>query len=171
VTRTESEAAVDLADERWTSLQGGYRRPYDARSALRRFAAGDRSVWDELWEELHHQGDVGEASYAAVSEIVRVYALQSRPDWNVYALAATIEEARHGGANPPLPTWLAADYHRAWKDLEAKALSDLPAASDDELVSSILAVLALSKGKRTLARMALVTEDEREEMLKEAGWG
>jgi hypothetical protein len=23
-------------------------------------------AWDELWNELHHQRDVGEASYAAV---------------------------------------------------------------------------------------------------------
>jgi hypothetical protein len=39
----------------------------------------------------------------------------------------------------------------------------------DELVSSIIAVLALAKGKRTLARMALLTDDEREELLGEAG--
>jgi hypothetical protein len=162
---------VDLADERWANLQGAYRRPYDVRPALQRFAAGDSSVWDELWEELHHQGDIGEASYAAVSEIVRAYSEQSRPDWNVYALAVTVEQARHHGANPTLPAWMAADYRRAWKSLETRALTDLPAATDDELVSSILAVLALTKGKLTLARMAMLTEDEREEMLGEAGWG
>lgn len=162
---------MDFADERWAGLQGGYRRPYDVRPALHRFAAGDSAVWDELWEELHHQGDIGEASYAAVPEIVRAYAARSEPDWNVYALAATIEEARHAGNNPALPAWLADDYIRAWKDLETRALADLPAANDDELVSSILAVLALAKGKRTLARMAMLTEDEREEMLGETGWG
>jgi hypothetical protein len=32
-------------------------------------------------------------------------------------------------------------------------------------------VLALSKGRRTLSRMAMLTEDERLEMLGEAGWG
>jgi hypothetical protein len=162
---------MDLADEHWAVLQGGYRRPYDVRPALQRFAAGDMAVWEEFWQELHHQGDVGEASYAAIIEIVRAYATHVRPDWNVFALAATVEEARHGAGNPALPAWLADDYESAWRQLEVRALADFPAVSNDESVSSILAVLALAKGKRTLARMALLTEDEREEMLGEAGWG
>jgi hypothetical protein len=162
---------MDLADERWVGLQGGYGRPYDVRPALRRFAAGDPAVWGELWEELHHQGDIGEASYAAIPALVEAYSAQSRPDWNLYALAATIEGARHCGDNPALPVWLADDYNRAWKNLETRALAELPAANDEELVSSILAVLALAKGNVTLARMAMLTEDEREEMLGEAGWG
>lgn len=103
---------------------------------------------------------------------MRIYAEQARqPDWNVYALAATIEEARHRNHNPAIPTWLAATYERGWAELEARALVELPQASDDDLVSSILAVLALGKGKRTLARMALLTEEERNEMLNTAGWG
>lgn len=162
---------MDLTDERWARLQGGYRRPYDARRAIQRFASGDTSVWDELWQELHHQGDIGEASYAAIPELVRIYTERGRADWNIYALAATIEEARHSPGNPTLPAWLAEDYRSAWRELEARALTELPAATEDELVSSILAVLALAKGKLTLARMAMLTEDEREEMLDEAGWG
>lgn len=129
-------------------------------------------MWEEIWEELHHQGDVGEASYAAIPAIAQIYAEQGQQlDWNVYALAATVEEARHGNDNPVMPTWLAAQYERGWAKLEACALAQLPLASDDELVSSILAVLALAKGKRTLARIALLTEDERKEMLDTAGWG
>lgn len=162
---------MDLSDERWASLHGCYRHPYDVRPALGRLAAGDASVWDELWEELHHQGDVGEASYAAVPEIARIYAGQGRSDWNVYALAAAVEEARHRTSNPAMPAWLEEGYTLGWGQLEARALVDFPAASNDELVSSILAVLALAKGKRTFARMALLTEDERQEMLGEAGWG
>ncbi|CAN5137802.1 hypothetical protein BH10PSE4_BH10PSE4_05660 [soil metagenome] len=162
---------MDLTDERWAVLLGGYRQPYDVRPALLRFEAGDVAVWNDLWQELHHQGDVGEASYAAIPEIVRAYAAQSRPDWNVFALAATIEEARHSAGNPTLPAWLADDYESAWRQLEVRALADFPTAASDELVSGILAVLAIAKGKRTLARMALLTEDEREEMLGEVGWG
>jgi hypothetical protein len=163
---------IDLSDERWGELQSAFRRPYDVRPALRRLVSEDTAVWYEFWEELHHQGDVGEASYAAIPAIVRIYAEQARqPDWNVYALAATIEEARHSNDNPAIPAWLAATYERGWAELEALALAELPQASDDDLVSSILAVLALGKGKRTLARMALLTEDERNEMLNTAGWG
>jgi hypothetical protein len=128
-------------------------------------------VWQELWQELHHQGDVGEASYAALAPLVRMYTGRGQPDWNIYALAVTIELARNAGANPPVPSWLAEDYWGAWKKLEAQALAELPAANDDDLVVSILATLALAKGKRTLAQMAVLTEDEREEMLNEFGWG
>ncbi|PTS87011.1 MULTISPECIES: hypothetical protein [unclassified Caulobacter] len=163
---------IDLSDARWGELQSAFRRQYDARPALKRLASGDIAVWDEFWEELHHQGDVGEASYAAIPAIVRIYAEQSQqPDWNVYALAATIEEARHSNDNPAIPAWLAENYELGWAELEGRALAELQLASDDELVSSIIAVLALAKGKRTLARMALLTEDERKEMLDTAGWG
>lgn len=162
---------IDLSDERWSELQSALRRSYDVRPALLRLASGDGAVWEEFWEELHHQGDVGKASYAAIPAIVRIYTEQGQPDWNVYALAATIEEARYGGDNPVMPAWLAADYERGWAELEARALAELPSASADDLVSSILAVLALTKGKRTLARMALLTEEERKEMLDTAGWG
>jgi hypothetical protein len=160
---------MNLSDERWSQLEGGYRQPYDARPALRRLEAGDASAWNVLWEELHHQGDVGEASYAAVPELVRIYAARTRSDWNTYALASTIEAARLAGGNPPLPDWLAHSYKLAWTRLEAEAIADLPSARDDELVNGILAVLALAKGKATLARMAMLTEDERQEMLDGAG--
>jgi hypothetical protein len=163
--------SMELADERWAELHGGYGRPYDVRPALRRLARGDDTVWEEFWQELHHQGSVGEASYAAIPEIVSGYAGRDRPDWNVFALAATVEDARHDAGNSALPAWLAADYETAWKQLEVYALADFPAASSDELIRSILAVLALAKGKRRLARTALLPDDELEEMLSEAGHG
>src|SRR6185369_13444933 len=40
--------------------------------------------WDELWNELHHQGNVGEASYAAVTPVQILYGER------------TPEERRHG---------------------------------------------------------------------------
>jgi hypothetical protein len=39
-------------------------------------------AWDELWEELHHQGDVGEASYASVAHLVRIHRTGVVVDWN-----------------------------------------------------------------------------------------
>jgi hypothetical protein len=54
-----------LTDTIWRELQGGYRIPYDASKTLVRMERGE-SVWEELWNELHHQGDVGVASYAAI---------------------------------------------------------------------------------------------------------
>jgi hypothetical protein len=74
---------LPLNDERWRSLDGGYRIPYDASVALRALEhAGDlQPVWDELWNELHHQGDVGIASYAAVPPLVRIAGARNLADW------------------------------------------------------------------------------------------
>jgi hypothetical protein len=161
---------MDLADPRWNGLKGGYGIPFDSRPALRRLADGDAAVgWDELWLELYHQGDVGEASYAVLPELIRIHHGRATPNWNLYAFAAAVEEARRCGNNPDVPEWLRADYDAAWGDLEASALADFSAAAEKELVQSLIAVLALAKGWLSLARLALLTEDEREQILSERG--
>jgi len=140
---------MDFSDKRWVGLKGGYGRPYDPRGALRRLEAETAvaEAWSELWNELHHQGDVGEASYAAV-----------------------IEEARSNKRNPPLPAWLADDYATAWVKLFDSGLASLRGATDETLVNAIMAVLALHKRQPMLARMAILSEEERRAMLDEVGW-
>jgi hypothetical protein len=65
--------------------------PFDPRPILQVLETGDDSAaWDQLWEELHHQGDVGEASYAAVPHLIRIQAQRSDVNWNLYALISTI---------------------------------------------------------------------------------
>jgi hypothetical protein len=164
---------MQFDDPRWVTLRGGYRLPYDPRDALRSLERGTdvEAAWAELWNELHHQGDVGEASYAAIPHLVRIHARRAQPDWNIYAIAAVIDEARQCGSNPDLPLWLRQEYEAAWGDLVELGLRDLRHAQDDVLVRAALAAIALAKRQRTLARMALLTEDERMEMLDLAGWG
>jgi hypothetical protein len=163
---------MELDDDlRWSGLTGGYRTTYDPRKAIRKIADGDGSAWEELWEELHHQGDVGEASYAALIALVRVHRERAVSDWNTYALAVVIEVARHNPGNPPVPAWLAPEYEVAWRNLELMALNELPRATSDELIHSLIAALAAAKGRLILARMAMLTEDERQLMLDTAGWG
>ena len=58
----------------------------------------------------------------------------------------------------------------AWRELEALALADFPSADSYELIHSIIAVLALRKDRITLGRIAMLTEDERQEMLDGIGW-
>jgi hypothetical protein len=163
---------MERDDIRWLELNGGYGTPYDPRAAIWQLVHGDRkAAWEELWQELHHQGDVGEASYAAIPMIVEAHEAQGISDWNGYALAATIEEARNNSKNPALPNWLASDYEAAWRKLQMMALAALPTATTEELIDSIFAVLAFGKGRRALGRMAMLTEDERKEILDDAGWG
>jgi len=159
---------LNLDDERWSGLTGGYKVAYDPRPALRMLARrhDDGAAWDELWNELHHQGDVGSASYAAIPALVRVCAEHHPAPWGLYGLAATIEEARLlFDRNPPIPDWLDQDYAFAWRTLFELALRDLRTETEPNTVNSALAVIALHRGQLALGRIAMCPDDERKEML------
>ena len=136
---------LSLTDPLRPQLEGGYRMPYDASKALVQMERGE-SVWDELWEELHHQGDVGVASYATIPQIVRISEARREFDWNLYALAATIEIERHRKDNPALPDLLSPSYKLAWEGLVKLALADLAGKPDELTLRSALSVVALGRG-------------------------
>ena len=145
---------LPIDDPRWNDLEGGYRTPYDPRGALARLepAADGGPAWDELWNELHHQGDVGTASYAAVPHLV---ARHTTPGWRTYGLVATIELARDHAGNPAVPTMLESSYDAALQELASKACLELRDASDPNHIACLLAAVALAKGRRTTARLLL----------------
>ncbi len=150
-------------DPKWKQLHSGYRMPYDPRAALQKLRSQTESqaAWSELWDELHHQGDVGEASYAAVPELVRIHGELGQADWNAFALVATIELARDDKRNPSLPSWLERDYFVAIEQLAQLGVARLTSASDSESIRAIFSVIAISRGLRTLGRMLLLySEDE-----------
>jgi hypothetical protein len=160
---------MDFDNPEWLTLQGGYRIPYDPRRALLALERNENAeaAWKELWDELYHQGDVGEASYAAVPHLVRIHASRGIADWNTYSIVAIIEGARRNPSNPLLSARLRDAYEAAWRSLVQLGISELEAAEDPSLVTGILAVLAISKGQRTLGSLAAeFTEDERREMIK-----
>ena len=158
---------LSLDNPRWQSLTGGYRCPYDASVALRQLEHGE-DVWDELWTELHHQGDVGPASYAAVPHLVRIAVQQRGGDWNTYAIVSTIEIARLHPPNPELPDWLEQSYVQAIQDLAKLALVELESTDDDLLVVSALGLIALARGLKKLGMLIGMTDaSEIDEILKE----
>jgi len=144
-------------DPRWLTLCGGYRIPYDPRPALDKLRTGTEiaSAWEELWEELHHQGDVGEASYAVVPQLVRIHKTRGVADWNTYALVGIIELARDKSNNPKVPDWLEEDYRSALNDLGKIALVEISSASDPETTRSVLSIIAISQGLRITGRILL----------------
>lgn len=146
----------DLDDPLWQTLEGGYRQPYDAAPALKALEAGE-DAWDELWQELHHQGDVGPASYAAVTQLARIAARGPR-DWNFYALAATVEIERHRKTNPDVPSWLAADYSAAWATILQLALADLATARDELMLRALFGCIALARGDAMLGAWLVHTD-------------
>ena len=153
----------------WQELCGGYRTPYDPRQAIHRLrdAPLDEETWTELWDELHHQGDVGEASYAAVPLLVEA-CWDAPRDWNVYALVATIEVRRQRTDNPALPSWVRPEYEAALSKLATLALADLERAADPLVIRSAMSIVALARGDRPLGALLAWTESsEIEEILDE----
>jgi hypothetical protein len=165
---------LNYDDPRWETLRGGYKVPYNPVPTLRKLETGIavQDAWEELWNELHHQGDVGEASYAAVPHLVRIHKEKRNLDWSLYAVASIIEIERHRRTNPLLPDWLKRDYENAWRELTKLAIEDLVSANDRTTVQSLLASIALGKGLLTMgAIIAEFTEDERIEILDGYGGG
>jgi len=154
---------LSLDDNRWNNLAGGYRMKCDPRPLLAKLEREQNreTAWHELWEELHHQGDVGEASYASVPLLVRIHRKSGIADWNTYAIVAIIELARGKGNNPEVPKWLEEDYLRAIRELAEIGAGEIWRTEEPEAVRAILGVIAIAKGLRTHGRFLVeYSEDE-----------
>jgi hypothetical protein len=154
-------------DERWNNLTGGYKTPFDPRPSLQKLESRQdtATAWEELWEELHHQGDVGGASYAAVPELVRIHRSGGTASWNLYAMVAIIELARTEPHNPELPDWLREDYLRSIQELAQMGAKDVLCAEEPEAKRAILGVIAIASALRTHGRFLVTySEDELSEM-------
>jgi hypothetical protein len=163
---------IGLDDPIWESLVGGYRVQYNPVERLRELEDGSEDpagVWDEFWEELHHQGDVDTASYAVVPQLARICTERDLLDWNIFALIAIIEECRIFGKNPKLPTWLEVDYHQAIKTMAEYGASRFTREWPAEMTQSFLAVAAFAKGAPQTGRLLVnFSEDEMGEVFQKA---
>ena len=118
-----NEPHLNLGDPRWRELEGGYKGClYDASAALVRLEVAKNlkdvdTIYAELWNELHHQGDVGMASYYALPHLVRIAKETKLVNESVLGLISVIEIQRQKSHNPPLPKLLAEVYHNALVDL------------------------------------------------------
>ena len=133
-----------LDDPRWAELIGGYRVKYDARPLLARFAEGTdhASCWKEVWNELHHQGDVDTASYATFPHLVRL--AQNRPrDWNLYGFCSTLLLEAGRRRNPPVPSFLKPGFADARQALFEMAVSDLRVGVAPMTLRTIVEYLAV----------------------------
>ena len=164
---------LSLDDTRWGNLKGGYGTKCDPRPLLAKLENSNEkeATWNELWNDLHHQGDVGEASYAAVPHLVRIYRNHDKPDWNTYAIVAIIELARDRGTNPALPKWLEEDYFSAIQELATIGAAEVLTADNPEAFRAILGIIAIARGIRTYGRFLVeFSEDELLDMESRAGY-
>src|ERR1035438_9163679 len=154
---------ISIEDVRWSNMTGGYKMPLDPRPLLRRSGTDSDTteVWHELWNELHHQGDVGDASFAAVPFLVMIYRQRGVIDWNTYAIVAIIELARNEGQNTDVPKWIADDYFQAIRKLAEVGTTEVLRAETPDEVVAILSIIAIERGLRTHGRF-LVNYSEAE---------
>jgi len=147
-----NEPNLGLDNPIWKKLEGGYKgTKYDASIALKKLEdAGTLQdvgiIYQELWNELHHQGDVGLASYYAVPHLVRIAKEKQLVDYNVLGLVSVIEIQRHK-TNPILPSTLTPDYDNAIKNLGELAVLAMNKEWDLDLASVALTAMALAKGQ------------------------
>src|SRR5579863_1253572 len=148
--RPRIHSMISLEDARWLNMTAGYRIQFDPRPLLKRLETDSDTteVWRELWEELHHQGDVGEASFAAVPFLVECYRKRGGLAWNAYAIVAMIELARKEGKNPDVPQWIANEYFEAIRKLADTGTEERLRAEAPEYIRAILSIIAINKGLR-----------------------
>jgi hypothetical protein len=151
-----NEAFLSLEDPRWDELEGGYRRTlYNPAQSLKKLEKAQNiqevdSIYKELWNELHHQGDVGIASYYALPHLVRIAKQTQLVDFNVLGMVSTIEIQRHKN-NPKLPSKLLPNYEEAISELYNLAQVALKQNNNLDCIITALAAISLAKGHRNLA--------------------
>lgn len=156
---------IQLNDKKWKDFDGGYRMPYDASVALTSLEQASTpseidAIFSELWDELHHQGDVGLASYLSVPHLIRIAKERELFNFNIFGLIATIEIARHRD-NPPLPEQFQEEYLQALTEgIPELVKIGLAREWDLTLASAVLSALAVSKGHLPMAEAIDKMEDE-----------
>jgi hypothetical protein len=146
---------LPLNDPRWKDYDGGYGTPYDASIPLAQLltAGASKSLWEELWNELHHQGDLGAASYAAVPHLLEFARTQAKLDWNVFALIALIELERPH--NLPVPAELSDGYYQTIESIPRILAEHSDTQWDDLVTQGASSCIALARGQREFARVYL----------------
>ena len=156
----------DFNDPIYKELKGGYKIPYDLTIPLAKLnQKDDLNIWDELWENLIHQGDIGEASLVAVPYIINISIKNRFFHYHPFALATCIELARDDNENVGLPSWIKEDYERSLKELIKYGLSKIGEDWDNEILKSILALVAIIKNNRDLARLIFEVDHGEEKQL------
>lgn len=148
---------MDLDNKIWSTINGGYKIPFDASIPLKqlRSTTDQKIIFDlfaDLWDNLHHQGDVGLASYLAVPQLVTICIDKKSFDWNFVGLCVVIEHCRQAEHNPKLPTEYNDIYFNALKKLEQYLLDNFKSIKDPTTLRLTLSLFATLNGQADLGK-------------------
>ena len=163
---------MELDDRNWGLFEGGYRIPYDASRPLRKLRDAVNSkerqeIFDELWENLHHQGNVGVASYLALPHLIDICIESKSLDWHFIRLCVTIENCRLNGKNPELPIQYDDLYFSSLTKFEKYLSGNLKNMNDRTAFRLTLSLLATVNGQ---PRLGKAIENLDEDALDEFLW-
>ena len=153
---------------RWSTLSHAYGPAFDIPEKLIELSSATEpkkdaksEPWFGLWSSLCHQGDVYDASYAALPHIVDIACKTRSPiDFNFLLLPTSIEVARSMGRGPPVPIDLQETYSEAVARLtECIALHRNENWDQDMLISAISAQAA-AKGHTKIAHVIMNLDDD-----------
>lgn len=159
---------IGLDDPRWQTLSHAYGNAADIPDLLRQLAREtgpkvgyDSEPWFTLWSSLCHQGDVFDASYAAVPIIVELACCSKEPiDFSFFQLPAAIEIARRNAKGPPVPTDFADDYSAAVSRLTECVALHRHEHWDEVMLLSAMSALAVAKGNHRVAEAIMNLDDD-----------
>jgi len=145
----------------WELMRVHRRERYDPSEAFARLRCGFETdaAWADLWDGLYDQGDVSDASCAAVPHLTEILQHTGVRDWRFYALVAAIEACRSHTRNCELTRHLRSDYVHAWEVILELAIADLPSATDACAIRAIMAAIAMGKGDRKLGALLWEIDD------------
>ncbi|MDT3282997.1 hypothetical protein Q4Q49_21670 [Shewanella sp. SP1S1-7] len=163
---------LTLDDLRKRQLLGGYRIPCDVIAILSGVLDRpyDRAAWDALWQELYHQGDIGEASLSVIPFLVRSLVEVSYDGPDLWAYIGSIQIAKGQRENPNVPEWLLEDYLTAMELLLKYSYMRIPVTTSPETMRYIFGFILWMKNDKTFGQALIeLTPDVIEEALESYG--
>ncbi len=159
---------IELTEPSWSELTHAYGNASDIPELLRQLAQNpapmrenDSEPWFTLWSSLCHQGDVYQASYAAIPHIVAIAKSSTGLlDFGFFQLPAAVEIARNNEQGPEISPALSDAYFEAISELRNEVAKRVDQAWDRPTLLSALSAIAISKGDHKVAEAILSFDDD-----------
>ena len=155
---------IDLDHNIWQQLEGANNQLFDASVPLKKILKTNdtkeiNQLFQELWNGLHHEGSVGIGSYLALPQIVKVAKEKNIFNWLFLILVSTIEQQRHLGDNPELPSSLVKHYNQGLDELKEYVLLKLNEEHNKLTHITALATIATCNGQPKLGKAIQALND------------
>ncbi len=163
---------LPLDSPRWSQLTHAYGSASDVPKWLGQLAAlpsseGQNEPWFSIWSALAHQGDVYEASYAAVPHVIEALAESPlKADMSFFLFPVWVEICRTK-SGPPIPRDLEGSYWAALEQLPGLVANASREKGNPESVACLMAAIAVAHGQPLMAEVALELNDQTAEEIME----